>query len=225
VRVRPLAVLVSGTGTNLGALLDAIDRDEAFGGEVAVVASDRPEAQGLARARERGIPTVATSLADHPDRPTWEKALADEIAAFGPEVVVLAGFMRILSGAFLERWPQRIVNVHPSLLPAFPGAHAVRDALSHGVKVTGTTVHLDQREVDHGPIIAQAPVRVRPDDDEDALHERIKAVEHDLVPAAVKLLCHERVEVEGRRVRVLPATDAAALTSLDLDGEERRHGR
>jgi phosphoribosylglycinamide formyltransferase 1 len=200
-----LAVLLSGSGTNLAALLDAVDADPGFGGEVVVVGSDVPDAGGLDRARARGIPTVVEVLGDHPDRATWEDALADAVAAHEPDAVVLAGFMRIVSGRFLSRWPDRVLNTHPSLLPAFPGAHAVRDALSHGVKVTGSTVHLVDEQVDHGPIIAQQPVEVRPDDTEDTLHERIKAVEHTLFPDCIRALCQGRVHVDGRVVTVTPA--------------------
>ncbi len=197
-----LAVLVSGSGTNLQALLDAIDADPDFGGEVVVVGSDRPDAGGLERARAAGIPTVAVAVADHPDREAWEKALVDAMLEHRPDVVVLAGFMRIVTGEFLRHWPDRVVNTHPSLLPAFRGAHAVREALAWGVKVTGCTVHLVDEQVDHGPIIAQEPVEVREDDDEDTLHERIKAVEHRLLPHCVKLICQGRVHVEDRHVRL-----------------------
>jgi phosphoribosylglycinamide formyltransferase 1 len=197
-----LAVLVSGGGTNLQALLDAIGNDPDFGGEVVVVGSDRPDAGGLDRARAAGIATVVQPLAAHPDRPAWEVALRTELATHRPDVVVLAGFMRLLSGAFLAGWPDRVVNTHPSLLPAFRGAHAVRDALAYGVTVTGCTVHLVDEQVDHGPIIAQEAVPVHPDDDEATLHDRIKAVEHRLLPACVRLLCHDALEVVGRRVRL-----------------------
>ncbi|GGI03807.1 phosphoribosylglycinamide formyltransferase [Egicoccus halophilus] len=200
------AVLVSGGGTNLQALLDAIDADPDFGGEVVVVGSDRRDAGGLERARGRGIPTVVQGLDDHADRTAWEAALRRDVEAHRPEVVVLAGFMRILSGAFLAGWPDRVVNTHPSLLPAFRGAHAVREALDHGVKVTGCTVHLVDEQVDHGPIVAQRAVEVVAGDTEDALHERIKAVEHELLPACVKLLCHDLVAVEGRVVHVREET-------------------
>jgi phosphoribosylglycinamide formyltransferase 1 len=200
-----LAVLVSGAGTNLQALLDAIDADPAFGGEVVVVASDRSDAGGLDRARRAGIATVIEPLPDHPDRERWETALRDGVAAHEPDAIVLAGFMRILSGAFLSAWPERVINTHPSLLPAFRGAHAVREALEYGVRCTGTTVHLVDEEVDHGPIVAQRPVTVAADDTEATLHERIKAVEHELLPACVKLLCQGRLEVDGRHVRVAPA--------------------
>ena len=203
-----LAVLVSGSGTNLQALMDAVAADPDFGGEVVVVGSDRHDAGGLDRARAVGIATVATAVDDHPDRATWERALVEQLQAHRPDVVVLAGFMRILTGAFLGQWPGRVVNTHPSILPAFRGAHAVREALDWGVKVTGCTVHLVDEEVDHGPIVAQRPVEVREDDDEATLHERIKAVEHELLPACVKLMCHGRVTLDGRRVHIAPAPDA-----------------
>jgi phosphoribosylglycinamide formyltransferase 1 len=197
-----LAVLVSGSGTNLQALLDAIASDEGFGGEVAVVDSDRADAAGLDRARDAGIPTVVQPLDAHPDRVAWESALRADLEAHRPEAVVLAGFMRILSGSFLAGWPDRVINTHPSLLPAFRGAHAVRDALAYGVRLTGSTVHLVDEQVDHGPIVAQRAVEVRDDDTEATLHDRIKAVEHELLPACVKLLCHGRLQVHGRHVRV-----------------------
>jgi phosphoribosylglycinamide formyltransferase 1 len=201
-----LAVLISGTGTNLTALLSAIEADPDFGAEVVVVGSDRPEAGGLSRAEQAGIPTVVTALADHPDRPAWEAELTRRLEEHQPEVVVLAGFMRLLSGAFLGRWPDRVINTHPSLLPAFRGAHAVREALEYGVKLTGSTVHLVDEEVDHGPVIAQRAVEVRDDDTEERLHERIKNVEHELLPACVKLLHQGRVVVDGRHVRIREAS-------------------
>jgi phosphoribosylglycinamide formyltransferase 1 len=199
-----LAVLVSGAGTNLAALLDAIEADPEFGGEVVVVGSDRADAGGLEVARRAGIPTVVESLDDHADRAAWEASLRAGLEAHAPRVVVLAGFMRIVSAAFLAGWPDRVVNTHPSILPAFRGAHAVREALEHGVRLTGCTVHLVDEQVDHGPIIAQRGVEVRDDDDEASLHERVRHVEHELLPACVKLLCNDRLEVDGRRVRVRP---------------------
>lgn len=186
-----IGVLVSGSGTNLQALLEAIDADADFGGEVVVVGSDNPGAGGLERARARGIPTFATRLADHPDRATWEAALTHGMQAHDPDLVVMAGFMKIVTRTFLAAWPDRVVNVHPSLLPAFRGAHAVDDALAAGVKVTGCTVHLVDELVDHGPILAQEAVTIEPTDDRDSLHARIQRVEHRLLPAAVKALCHE----------------------------------
>jgi phosphoribosylglycinamide formyltransferase 1 len=206
---RRLAVLVSGSGTNLQALLDTIASDPGFGGEVVVVGSDRPSAGGLDRARDAGIPTVVRALGDAPDRASWEAGLRSELEEHAPDVIVLAGFMRILTGAFLAGWPDRVINTHPSLLPAFRGAHAVREALAYGVKLTGSTVHLVDEQVDHGPIVAQEAVAVRADDTEDSLHERIKAVEHRLLPATVKLLCHGALQLDGRHVRL--AVDPAHL--------------
>ncbi len=203
-----IAVLVSGSGTNLQALLDAIATDPDFGGEVVVAASDRPAATGLDRARTAGIATAATALDDHPDRSTWEAALTELIAAHHPDVVVLAGFMRLLTATFLSAWPDRVVNVHPSLLPAFRGAHAVEDALAYGVAVTGCTVHLVDELVDHGPIIAQRAVPVEAGDDVASLHGRIQVVEHRLLPLAVGALCRGEVRLDGRHVRLarpLPA--------------------
>ncbi|MDQ3974193.1 MAG: phosphoribosylglycinamide formyltransferase, partial [Actinomycetota bacterium] len=137
-----------------------------------------------------------------PERRSWEAALSERVAAATPDLVVLAGFMRVLSPAFVARWP--IINVHPSLLPAFPGAHAVADALAWGVKVTGSTVHFVDEQVDHGPIIAQEAVHVRLDDTPESLHARIKAVEHRLLPCCVALFCRDRLRVEGRVVRIAP---------------------
>ncbi len=197
-----LAVLVSGSGTNLQALLDTAAADDDFGGRVVVVGSDQTGARGLERARRARVPTVVEELHQGRDRERWEAALTEGLAAHEPDAVVLAGFMRVLSPRFLARWPGRVVNVHPSLLPAFRGARAVEDALDYGVQVTGVTVHLVDEQVDHGPVIAQRPVAVRPGDTVDSLHERIQAVEHELLPACVRLLCHGRLEVEGRHVRV-----------------------
>jgi len=184
-----IGVLVSGSGTNLQALLDAIAADDDFGARVVVVGSDNPSAGGLERARARGIPTFATAIGDHVDRPTWEAALTDLMRAHAPDVVVMAGFMKIVTATFLAPWPDRVVNVHPSLLPAFRGAHAVEDALAAGVDTTGCTVHLVDELVDHGPILVQEAVPIEPGDDRDSLHARIQAVEHRLLPAAVKQLC------------------------------------
>ena len=191
---RRVVVLISGAGSNLRALLDAD-----LGADVVLVVSDRADAGGLQMAHEAGVPTAVVALASFPDRETWETALAGYITEAAPDLVVLAGFMRILSGAVVQRWP--MLNVHPSLLPAFPGARAVRDALEHGVKVTGATVHFVDELVDHGPIVAQEAVPVRPDDDEETLHARIKHSEHRLLADAVAAFCNDRLRVTGRLVR------------------------
>lgn len=191
-------VLVSGVGSNLQALLVAC-RDPAYAATVVAVGADRSDAGGLARAREAAIPTFVVPVTEFADRPSWDRAFADAVAAHRPDLVVCAGFMRLFGPAVLARFPNRIVNTHPALLPAFPGAHAVRDALAYGVVVTGATVHLVDAGIDTGPVVDQAPVRVQPGDDEARLHERIKAVEHGLLVAAVGRLLGGYT-VEGRKV-------------------------
>ena len=196
-----IAVLVSGAGSNMVALADAIDRGE-VAADIAVVVSDVEGAPAIARAAERGLAT-ATVPFDRADRPAWEARLADEVAAHAVDIVVLAGFMRIVSGAFLARWPDRVVNVHPSLLPAFRGADAVGDALAAGVLVTGVTVHLVDELVDHGPVLAQEAVDVMPGDTRESLHARLHAVEHRLLPRAVDLLARGRVRLVDGRASIL----------------------
>jgi phosphoribosylglycinamide formyltransferase-1 len=176
-----IGVLVSGTGTNLQALLDA-DLP------VLAVASNRREAPALSRAR--GLPTASFELRDFASREERDRAMADWLRARGVELVVLAGYMHLLTPSFLDRFPDRVVNVHPSLLPAFPGAHAVADQLAAGVHESGCTVHLVDEGVDSGPILLQERVPVLDGDTEETLHERIKAVEHRLLPRAVEeMLC------------------------------------
>ena len=196
-----LAVLVSGAGSNMAALADAIDRGQ-VAADIVVVASDVADAPALARAEARGFATVAVPF-DRSDRTRWESELAERVAAHDVDLIVLAGFMRILSGAFLARWPDRVVNVHPSLLPAFRGADAVGDALAAGVRVTGVTVHLVDELVDHGPILAQEVVEVLPGDSRESLHARLHAVEHRLLPYVVDLLVRGRVRVAEGRAAVL----------------------
>jgi formyltetrahydrofolate-dependent phosphoribosylglycinamide formyltransferase len=174
-----VVVLLSGTGSLSAALLAAAD-DPDYPVTVVAVGSDR-EAPGLEYARERGIPTFVCSVRDHPDRASWDRALAAGIAAHRPDLVVSAGFMTIVGPAVLDLFQGRLVNTHPALLPAFPGAHAVRDALAAGAPVTGATVHLVDAGVDTGPVLAQREVPVLPGDDEAGLHERIKTVERELL--------------------------------------------
>jgi phosphoribosylglycinamide formyltransferase-1 len=176
-------VLLSGTGSLCAALLAAAD-DPAYPATVVAVGADRAAA-GLEHARRRGIPTFTCALGDHPDRAAWDRALAAAITAHDPDLVVSAGFMKIVGPAVLEAFGARLINTHPALLPAFPGAHAVRDALAAGVSVTGTTVHLVDAGVDTGPVLAQRRVAVLPGDDEARLHERIKDVERELLVQTV----------------------------------------
>ena len=178
-----VAVLLSGTGSLCAALLAATD-DPGYPATVVAVGSDR-DAEGLDHARRRGLPTFVCAVADHPDRGAWDRALAAELAAVDPDLVVSAGFMKIVGPAVLEAFGGRLINTHPALLPAFPGAHAVRDALAAGVPVTGATVHVVDAGVDTGPVLAQREVAVLPGDDEARLHERIKHVERELLVQTV----------------------------------------
>ncbi|WP_309125736.1 phosphoribosylglycinamide formyltransferase [Kocuria sp.] len=174
-----IVVMVSGSGTNLQAVLDAV-REDRIDVEIAAVGADKP-CTGLERAQAAGVETFLVRPGDHPDRAQWNRALQRAVEDHAPDRVLFAGFMRIVDAGFVEAFAGRIVNTHPSLLPSFPGAHAVRDALAHGVKVTGVTVHEVVADVDAGPILAQAAVPVLTDDDEDRLHERIKAAERELL--------------------------------------------
>ncbi|MFK0157535.1 phosphoribosylglycinamide formyltransferase [Streptomyces sp. NPDC090493] len=197
-----LVVLVSGSGTNLQALLDAIAERgaEAYGAEVVAVGADRVGIEGLARAERAGIPTFVTRVKDFATREEWDRALAAAVAAHEPDLVVSAGFMKIVGKEFLARFGGRTVNTHPALLPSFPGAHGVRDALAYGARVTGCTVHFVDDGVDTGPIIAQGVVEVRDEDDESALHERIKDVERRLLVEVVGRIARNGYRIEGRKV-------------------------
>ncbi|MDQ4025210.1 MAG: phosphoribosylglycinamide formyltransferase [Actinomycetota bacterium] len=194
-----IVVLVSGSGSNMQALVGECRSGEVPGEVVAVVA-DRPCA-GIERARGEGVETAVLDPHGFASREEWSAALRDLVQGFAPDLVVSAGFMRILSPVFVGAFSGRLINLHPSLLPAYPGAHAVRDALEDGVEVTGTTVHFVDDQVDHGPPILQQEVRVEPDDDEDTLHERIKAAEHRLLPEACRLVLSGRVALEGDAAR------------------------
>ncbi|MEU0985557.1 phosphoribosylglycinamide formyltransferase [Streptomyces sp. NPDC005953] len=199
-----LVVLVSGSGTNLQALLDACAADpEGFGARVVAVGADRDGTVGLERARQAGLPTFVCKVKDHDDREAWDRALTDAIASHEPDLVVSAGFMKIVGKEFLARFEGRCINTHPALLPSFPGAHGVRDALAYGARVTGCTVHFVDDGVDTGPIIAQGAVQVRQEDDEAALHERIKEVERALLVEVVGRLARNGYRIEGRKV-VIP---------------------
>jgi phosphoribosylglycinamide formyltransferase 1 len=192
-----IAVLASGSGTNLQALIDAPD----LGADIVLALSDRPGALALERARAAGIPSMALPWSDYASRGEFSQAIRAEIESAGADSVVLAGFMRVLGGELVGAFSNRILNIHPSLLPAFPGANAVDQALEHGVKMTGVTVHFVDEEVDHGPIIAQRAVPVLLDDDRDSLHARIQVEEHDLYPRVVGALARGEIVVDGRKVR------------------------
>jgi phosphoribosylglycinamide formyltransferase-1 len=175
-----IVVLVSGSGSNLQAVIDAV-ADGTLNVTLAAVGADRPGTGGVQRAAEAGIATFEVDFRRYTDRAAWNRALTDAVAAHEPDYVVSSGFMRIVDQYFLDRFPDRYLNTHPALLPSFPGAHGVRDALAYGVKVTGCTVMIADAGVDTGPILAQAPVAVLPDDTEATLHERIKVEERRLL--------------------------------------------
>jgi phosphoribosylglycinamide formyltransferase-1 len=196
-----LVVLVSGAGSNLAALLAAHD-DPAYGARVVGVVSDRPGIRGLELAQEAGIPTAVVSLKDFLDRAAWDEALAEAVAVFSPDYVVAAGFMKLVGAPFHARFGGRTLNTHPALLPSFPGAHGVRDALAYGVKVTGCSVIVVDEGVDSGPIVAQVAVVVEDGDDEESLHERIKVAERALLVDVVGRVAREGLVVEGRHARI-----------------------
>ena len=197
-----LVVLVSGAGTNLQALIDA-SRDPAYGAAIVAVGADRDGIAALDRAKAANIPTFITKVRDFPTRDAWDDALAAGCAEFDPDLIVSAGFMKLVGKAFLARFAGRFLNTHPALLPSFPGMHGVREALGYGVKVTGCTVFLVDEGVDAGPVLAQAAVPVHDDDDEATLHERIKVAERALLVDTVGRMAREGWSVsDDRKVRI-----------------------
>jgi phosphoribosylglycinamide formyltransferase-1 len=198
-----VAVLVSGGGTNLQALLD----DPGIAPSITLVVSDRAGVRALERAAARDVASVVVDPADHPDRAGWEHALLATLREHEVDAIVSAGWMRLLGRTVLGAFPDRVLNVHPALLPSFPGMHGVRDALAYRVKVTGVTVHLVDEGTDTGPIVLQEALEIRDDDDWDSLEPRIHAVEHRLLPRAVRALLEGRLVVEGRLVRIEEPSD------------------
>lgn len=194
---------MSGSGTNLQALIDA-SADPSYGAAIVAVGADRTDIEGLRRAERHGIATFVERVADYPDRAAWDRALADAVAAHQPDLVVLAGFMKLAGPQFLARFGGRTVNTHPALSPAFPGMHGPRDALEYGVKVTGATLFVVDAGVDTGPIVAQVTVPVEDDDDAETLHERIKTRERAMLVEWVGRLAREPYSIEGRRIRFDP---------------------
>ncbi len=197
-----VAVFCSGQGTNLQALLDA-ERAGRLGARIVLVVSDRSDARALERAKQAGVEARYINPKQFSTRAEYERALISALEARDVRLVCLAGFMRILSPVFVGHYPNRILNVHPALLPAFPGAHAVRDALRWGARVTGVTVHFVDAEVDHGPILLQEAVPIRSTDTEASVVARIHRVEHRLYPAAVRMMAGGMVSVEGRVARMV----------------------
>jgi phosphoribosylglycinamide formyltransferase-1 len=217
---KPLAlgVLLSGSGTNLQALIDAIDAGR-LDARIAVVVSNRPDAYGLTRARARGLATETVLHTDFASREAFDARLVEVLRAHGVELVALAGFMRLVTPVLLEAFPARVLNIHPALLPAFPGLHGERQALAYGVRITGVTVHFVDEQTDHGPILVQAAVPVFSDDTEEALHLRIQRQEHRAYVRAIQLIAEGRVQIDGRRVVISGARPPAeaALANPDVD--------
>jgi phosphoribosylglycinamide formyltransferase-1 len=198
-----VGVLVSGRGTNLQALIDRGRRGELGPARLTVVGGNVLDCPGIARARAAGLPTFVVDHRDYSARAGFDRALVSALRAHQTDLVVLAGFMRVLGEDFLGSFPDRVINIHPALLPAFGGVRAQRQALEAGVKITGCSVHYVDAGVDTGPVIAQSAVLVHEDDDEESLSARILAEEHRLLPAVVRAIAERRVVIENRRVRVL----------------------
>jgi len=194
-------VLVSGAGTNLQALLDAA-QDPAYGARVVAVGADRPDVEGLVRADKAGVPSFVRRVGDFTSRGHWDIALTDTVAAFEPDMVVLAGFMKLVGPELLGRFAGRVVNTHPALCPSFPGTSGPADALRYGVKVTGATLFVVDAGVDTGPIVAQCAVPVEDDDDVESLHERIKVAERRMLVDSVGRIAREGFTITDRKVRI-----------------------
>ena len=197
----PIAVLISGGGTNLQAIIDAIEAKR-LDAVIKLVLSNKSEAHGLVRAKSHGIATAILDHKNYPSREDYDRAAVDLLRAHGVELVILAGFMRLLSPVFVKAYSNRIMNIHPALLPSFPGLHGQRKALEHGVRFSGCTVHFVNEECDEGPIIIQAVVPVFADDTEEILAARILKEEHRIYPRAIQLYAEGRLRVDGRRVMV-----------------------
>lgn len=196
-----IAVLISGGGTNLQSIIDAIEAKR-LDAKIALVLSNKADAYGLVRAKNHGLPTEVLDHKAYPSREAYDQAVVDNLRTRGVELVVLAGFMRLLSPVFVKAYSNRIMNIHPALLPSFPGLHVQKKAVEHGVRFSGCTVHFVNEECDEGPIIIQAVVPVFPDDSEDTLAARILKQEHRIYPRAIQLYAEGRLRVEGRRVLV-----------------------
>ena len=197
--MKKIVVLASARGSNFQALIDAA-RSGYFPGSIARLITDNPEAYAIGRAKDAGIPVSVLDFGSFPGRGAYEKALKREMEACDPDLFVLAGYMRILPSAIVKAFPGRIMNIHPALLPSFPGLHAQRQALGYGVKVSGCTVHFVDEGTDTGPIIIQRCIPVEEEDDEEALAARILVEEHQVLTEAVRLFCEERIRIVGRRV-------------------------
>lgn len=196
-----IAVLVSGSGTNLQTLIEQLHQDETSGIDIAVVLSDRRKAYALTRAKRVGIPTHVVRTQNYENRLDFDAEISRVIEQYAVELIVLAGFMKLFQPPFVQKYRNRIINVHPTLLPAFPGAHPVADTLAYGVKIAGVTVHFVDEDVDSGPIIAQSAVPVLDTDDEESLHNRIQVEEHKLYPQVIKWYAQGKLKIEARKGR------------------------
>lgn len=199
-----IAVLLSGSGSNLQAIIERIEQ-KTLNTSIALVISNNPRAYGLQRARQHGLSTLVMPHNDYPSREEYDRNVVAAIKDAGAQVVVLAGFMRLLSAEFVRAFPMRTLNIHPALLPGFPGLHAQKQAFDYGVSISGATVHFVDEQLDHGPIVIQAAVPARPEDDEDLLAKRILGLEHRIYPQAIEWLCQKRISLSGRRVVVSKA--------------------
>ena len=197
-----IGVLASGSGSNLQTLIDQLHYDESCKIEISVVVSDRKKAYALNRAKKAGIPSYIVIAQDFPDRRAFDERISELLDTHAVELIVLAGFMKLLQPTFVQKYRNRILNIHPALLPAFPGAHSVADTLAYGAKVSGVTVHFVDEGMDTGPIIAQKSVPVFDNDDEDSLHARLQVEEHKLYPTVIKWYAENRISFAGRRVIV-----------------------
>ena len=197
-----IVVVASGRGSNFQAVTDALRRGSIKGGECVALVTDNPKAYAIERAREAKIPVVVVDYGGYATRELYEQGLLKALKETKPDLIVLAGYMRILGSAIVQEYAGKMVNIHPALLPSFTGLHAQRQALEHGAKVAGCTVHFVDESLDGGPIILQRCVRVMDEDDEDTLANRILIQEHIALPEAVRLFCEDRLTIEGRRVKV-----------------------
>lgn len=215
----PIGVLASGSGSNLQSIIDHIEQGQ-LDAVIRVVISNNPDAYALTRAEKHGIPSVVIKHQEFPTREVFDLKMAETLVSFGVDLVVLAGFMRVLSPQFLQAFPQRVINIHPALLPSFPGLHGQRQAFEYGVKFSGCTVHFTDDGVDSGPIIIQAIVPVLETDTEDTLAERILREEHRIYPQAIQFYAAGRIEIQNRQVKIkdLSAFPAQALHNPPLEG-------
>ncbi|RKY37722.1 MAG: phosphoribosylglycinamide formyltransferase [Candidatus Omnitrophota bacterium] len=204
--MKKFAVFVSGSGSNLQAIIDAVNRGY-IPGNIALVVSDNPQAYAVVRAKNAGIETFVFNPRAYPKREDYEEIIIQELNKREVEFIVLAGFMRVLTPFFIRKYKNKILNIHPALLPSFPGTHGVRDALNYGVKVTGVTVHFVDEGIDTGPIILQEAEKVRDDDSEESLHQRLHEIEHRIYPKAIKLFIEDKLVIEGRKVKLKGGED------------------